>query len=92
MGQEAESDLAAAPAVTTWATAKVVTSASSSIRRALGARAGRRSLAVTETAVREGVEVGVHRGLQVDGAIATVDFDPSASNPGTTAMSVESIT
>jgi hypothetical protein len=39
----------------------------------------------------EGVEVGVHRGLQVDGAIATVDFDPSASNPGTTEISVESI-
>ena len=39
----------------------------------------------------EGVEVGVHRGLSVDGTRDTVDFDPSASNPGSTAMSVESL-
>ncbi len=39
----------------------------------------------------EGVEVGVHRGLSADGVFGTVDFDPSASNPGSTAISVESI-
>ena len=39
----------------------------------------------------EGVEVGVHRGLRVDGAIATADFGPSAPSPFTTARSVESI-
>ena len=39
----------------------------------------------------EGVEVGVHRGLRVDGASATVDFGPSARVPSTTARSVESI-
>jgi hypothetical protein len=39
----------------------------------------------------EGVEVGVHRGLSADGVLGTVDFDPSASNPGSTAMSVESL-
>ena len=39
----------------------------------------------------EGVEVGVHRGLRVNGAIATVNFDPSALSPGSTAKSVESV-
>jgi hypothetical protein len=39
----------------------------------------------------EGVEVGVHRGLRVDGAIATADFGPSARGPFSTARSVESI-
>ncbi len=37
------------------------------------------------------VEVGVHRGLSAGGVFDTVDFDPSASNPGSTAISVESI-
>jgi hypothetical protein len=39
----------------------------------------------------EGVEVGVHRGLRVDGAIATADFGPSARGPFSTARSVASI-
>jgi hypothetical protein len=39
----------------------------------------------------EGVEVGVHRGLRVDGAIATADFGPSVHSPCSTARSVESI-
>jgi len=34
----------------------------------------------------------VHRGLQVDGAVlSTADFDLSAQNPVSTAMSVESL-
>jgi hypothetical protein len=39
----------------------------------------------------EGVEVGVHRGLLVDGVSDTADFGPSASNPFCTAIFVESI-
>ena len=40
----------------------------------------------------ESVEVGVHRGLRVGGAVlSTADFDLSASNPVSTAMSVESL-
>jgi hypothetical protein len=40
----------------------------------------------------ESVEVGVHRGLRVDGALlSTADFDLSAQNPVSTAMSVESL-
>lgn len=39
----------------------------------------------------EGVEVGVHRGLLVDGVIGTVDFGLSASNPFCSAIFVESI-
>jgi hypothetical protein len=39
----------------------------------------------------EKVEVGVHRGLQVDdGVISTADFDLSATNPSNTATAVES--
>jgi hypothetical protein len=39
----------------------------------------------------EGVEVGVHRGLQADGVAITVALGPSASNPFFRAMFVESI-
>jgi len=39
----------------------------------------------------EGVEVGVHRGLQADGVAITVGFGLSASNPFFSAMFVESI-
>ena len=39
----------------------------------------------------EKVEVGVHRGLQVDGDFSTADFDLSASNPSNTATTVESL-
>jgi hypothetical protein len=39
----------------------------------------------------EGVEVGVHRGLLVDGVFGTADFGLSASNPFCTAIFVESI-
>jgi hypothetical protein len=39
----------------------------------------------------EGVEVGAHRGLLVDGVLDTVDFGPSASNPFCTGIFVESI-
>jgi hypothetical protein len=39
----------------------------------------------------EGVEVGVHRGLLVDGVLNTADFDPSANNPSNTATTVESL-
>jgi hypothetical protein len=38
----------------------------------------------------ESVEVGVHRGLQVDGDLSTADFGLSASNPSITALAVES--
>ncbi|GEM_PF-112654 len=38
----------------------------------------------------EGVEVGVHRGLSVAGAVRAGDFDPPAQTPGSTTMSVES--
>src|SRR5579871_3436890 len=38
----------------------------------------------------ESVEVGVHRGLQVDGALDTADFGLSATNPSNTANTVES--
>jgi hypothetical protein len=38
----------------------------------------------------ESVEVGVHRGLQVDGALDTADFGLSAKNPSDTATPVES--
>jgi hypothetical protein len=39
----------------------------------------------------ESVEVGVDRGLSVDGCFSTVDFGLSASNPPITAFAVESI-
>ena len=39
----------------------------------------------------ESVEVGVHRGLQVDGVISTADFGLSAQNPSDTALAVESL-
>jgi hypothetical protein len=39
----------------------------------------------------ESVEVGVHRGLQVDGVISTADFGLSAQNPSNTALAVESL-
>jgi hypothetical protein len=39
----------------------------------------------------ESVEVGVHRGLLVDGVLSTADFDPSAPKPSTTANAVESL-
>jgi hypothetical protein len=39
----------------------------------------------------EGVQVGVHRGLQADDVLDTVGFGPSASNPFTSAMFVASI-
>ena len=38
----------------------------------------------------ESVEVGVHRGLQVDGVLDTADFGLSAQNPPNTAPTVES--
>ena len=37
------------------------------------------------------VEVGVHRGPLVGGALSTADFDLSATKPLTTAIAVESI-
>jgi polyisoprenoid-binding protein YceI len=39
----------------------------------------------------ESVEVGVHRGLQVDGVVRTADFGLSVQNPIATAIAVESI-
>jgi hypothetical protein len=39
----------------------------------------------------EGVEVGVHRGLQADGVSDTADFGSSASNPFCTVIFVASI-
>ena len=39
----------------------------------------------------ESVEVGVHRGLLVDGVLDTADFGLSAQNPFATAIAVESI-
>jgi hypothetical protein len=39
----------------------------------------------------ESVEVGVHRGLLVDGDFSTADFDLSATNPSNTATAVESL-
>src|SRR5436305_1397149 len=39
----------------------------------------------------EGVEVGVHRDLLVDGVLSTADFDPSAQSPSNTATAVESL-
>ena len=39
----------------------------------------------------ESVEVGVHRGLQVDGVVRTADFGLSVQNPFATAIAVESI-
>src|ERR1700722_2381189 len=39
----------------------------------------------------ESVEVGVPRGLQVNGVFGTADFDLSAQNPLTTAQAVESL-
>ena len=39
----------------------------------------------------EGVEVGVHRGLLVDGVLDTADFGPSAPKPSRTTKPVESI-
>ena len=39
----------------------------------------------------ESVEVGEHRGLQVDGGLVTADFGLSASNPLNAALAVESL-
>jgi hypothetical protein len=39
----------------------------------------------------ESVEVGVHRGLLVDGVLNTADFGLSAVNPLITAFAVESL-
>jgi hypothetical protein len=41
--------------------------------------------------MHKSVEVGVHRGLQVDGVLDTADFGLSVLNPFTTAIAVESI-
>ena len=41
--------------------------------------------------MHKGVEVGAHRGLQVDGVLDTADFGPSAQNLFTTAIAVESV-
>jgi hypothetical protein len=39
----------------------------------------------------ESVEVGVHRGLLVDGVFSTADFGLSAQNPSNTVITVESL-
>jgi hypothetical protein len=67
-----------------WATQSVTTSASMTIRRAFRGGSGRRSSAV-QNGGAESVEVGVHRGLLVDGALSTADFDLSPTNPWHTA-------
>jgi hypothetical protein len=41
--------------------------------------------------VQESVEVGVQRGLQVDGVFSSADFGLSAQNPSNTAAAVESL-
>jgi hypothetical protein len=63
-----------------------VCDASPGVRRLLGQEIVRR--AINDGA--ESVEVGVHRGLQVDGALDTADFGLSAPKPSNTAHAVES--
>ncbi len=57
----------------------------------IGRAAGKKVISRAIDRDAEGVEVGVHRGLSAGGVFNTVDFDPSASNPGSTAISVESL-
>ena len=73
------------------ATARVTIFASVTCRRAVVVPSGKGSSAVQIDVDAEAVEVGVHRGLLVDGDGGTVALGPSASNPFCTAMFVESV-
>ena len=75
----------------TWATARVTISASVVSRRAFALALWQKIIGCAINDGAEGVEVGVHRGLQADGVSDTVDFGPSASNPFCTVMFVASI-
>ena len=73
-----------------WATQSVTTSASVTIRRAFPGGSGRKIVRRAVNGDAESVEVGVHRGLLVDGDFGTADFGLSAQNPSNTAIAVES--
>jgi hypothetical protein len=64
-----------------------VSDPSASISRSLGQEIVRRAI----NGSAESVEVGVHRGLSVDGDLITADFGLSASNPLPTGNLVESL-
>ena len=51
---------------------------------------GQEIVSRAENGDEEQVEVGVHRGLPVDGDLDTADFGPSSRNPPITAPAVES--
>ncbi len=72
-----------------WAMHRVTSTGIGDQPARIGRAAGQKVISRAINRGAEGVEVGVHRGLSADGAFGTVDFDPSASNPGSTAVSVE---
>ncbi len=74
-----------------WATHRVTSTGIGDQPARIGRAAGQKVISRAINCDAEGVEVGVHRGLSADGVFGTVDFDPSASNPGSTAISVESL-
>jgi hypothetical protein len=72
-----------------WATQSMMTSASETRRRAAGALR-KEIVGCAINGGAESVEVGVQRGLLVDGVVNTADFGLSAPNPLITAFAVES--
>ncbi len=74
-----------------WATHRVTSTGIGDQPARIGWAVGQKIISRAINRGAEGVEVGVHRGLSADGVFVTVDFDPSASNPGSTAISVESL-
>ena len=77
--------------MTACATHKLTSSASVTSRRAFAAGARQEIVGCAINDRAESVEVGVHRGLLVDGVVSTADFGLSVENPFATAIAVESI-
>jgi hypothetical protein len=64
----------------------------SDLSSCVGASGGQEIVGCAINGNAESVEVGVHRGLRVDGAfLSTADFDLSVLNPFATGIPVESI-
>jgi hypothetical protein len=76
--------------ITACATQSVTTSASVSLRRADPGRSRQEIVSRAESGCEEHVEVGVHRGLPVDGGLDAADFGHGSPKLSNTAPAVES--
>jgi hypothetical protein len=74
-----------------WATQSVAISASVTRRRAFPGLLRQEIVGRAINGSAESVDIGVHRGLLVNGDLITADFGLSASNPLPTGIPVESI-